>query len=496
MSDAVTARDEARELSTLIRDWRKGRATASIADVLSDYYMGVLAVVMLGAMFGNVVLTLSRQADKGCVGAACVSARSWLPWLVVGATVAIVLGLARLLGPVSASPAVVSWLLSSPADRTALVRPRLGAVLATGAGITLLVGLPVAVLSGLAPWAVACFATACALAGVATVAIAARSQQRESGVSRAMAMLLVAVVWVALLGLAYGWWPELRPAGSAGLSIGALVLAAAAAATTVSLAWQGVSSLDSRQLSAGGRLSVNLSGALAGLDLTLAYDVVVAHRSRQRGGVRPVRGGPGGAWALPRRDLVRIRRAPLALLLLFGSVVAPYAAARAGGGVVTILVAVLALWPATAPQLLALRVLTRGRSVLGLLPYRDWVSRGLTMLVPGLACLCAGVATAPAIHEALATTWAESLGLATAVGVGGFAAAVRWISGRPANYRAPMVSTPAGAVPSGAVAALMRGFDVALLSSAPMLLLPDGRGAAISVVLSAIVIVTILFRRD
>lgn len=487
---------EARELRGLIRDWRKGRATATLGDVLSDYYIGLFGVVMFGAMFGNVVRTLSQQADRGCVSEACVNARSWMPWLVIGLAIVVVLGLARLLGPVSASPATVSWLLSSPVDRASLLRPRLRATLVTGAGIVLLAGLPVAILGGLAPWVAACCGAASALAGVATVALATRSQEREASASRVVALGFAAVVWIGLVGLAYGWWPELRPTGAAILTLAVLGLSTVAAAVGVLLAWQGLPTLDSRQLSAGGRLSSNLSGALAGLDLTLAYDVVVAHQSRQRGGHRPIRGGFSGIWAILWRDLVRYRRSPLALVLMVASIVAPYAAARAGGGVITTLVAVLALWPAMAPQLLALRVLARGRSMLGLLPFRDWVSRGLTMLVPGSACLAAGLATTPAIHEALPIGWGESLALASAVGVGAFASALRWISGKPADYRAPMVSTPAGAVPTGAVAALLRGFDIALLASAPMLLLPDARGAAISLVLSALVASVVLGRRD
>lgn len=486
---------EARELRALIRDWRKGRATATLGDVLSDYYIGLFGVVMVSAMLGNAVLGMAREADRECVSLACVTARSWLPWLATAAAVALLLALARLLGPVSAPPATVAWVASSPVDRSDLLRPRLWVALAAGAALTLLTGLPVAMVAGLPAWAVACFAAASALAGVATIALAARAQQRESRGPAVAALGLAAAVWLALLGVAYGWWPPL--AGAAGaLASGAAVIAALVATFAVRRARGGLATLDSRRLSAGGRLSANLSGALAGLDLALAYDVVVAHRSRQRGGVRPVRGAHHGALALVRRDLVRVRRSPWGLVLMAGSVVAPYAVARAGGGVATVLVAVMALWPAAASQLLALRVLTRGRSLVDLLPYRDWVSRGQTVLVPGAACLVAGLAATPAIREALAASWAESLLIGAATGVAALASAVRWIGGRPPDYRVPMVSTPAGAVPSSAIAAVMRGFEVALLASAPMLLFPDNRGAAASLAISALVVAVHLNRTD
>lgn len=487
---------EARELRALIRDWRRGRATATLWDVLSDYYIGLFGVVMVGAMLGNVVLGMSREADRACLSLACVTARSWLPWLVAGVAVALLLGLARLLGPVSAPPAAVSWLASSPVDRADLLRPQLRIVLVAGAALSFLAGLPVAMVAGLPAWAVACLAAAGALAGVAAVGFAADSQQRETGGPALVALGLAGAVWLALLGVVYGWWPPLTGATASVLAPSAAVLATAAAVAGVRRARRGLATLDSRRLSASGRLSANLSGALAGLDLALAYDVVVAHRSRQRGGVRPVRGGRHGRWALLRRDLLRVRRSPWGLLLLAGSVVAPYAVARAGGGVATILVAVMALWPPAASQLLALRVLTRGRSLLNLLPHRDWVSRGQTILVPGGVCLAAGLAATPAVREALAATWAESLVLAAGIGVAALASAVRWIGGRPPDYRVPMVSTPAGAVPGSAIAALMRGFDVALLASVPMLVSPDVRGAVVSLVVSAITVAVHLGRRD
>lgn len=484
---------EARDLRALIRDWRRGRATATLWDVLSDYYIGLFGVVMVSAMLGNAVLGMSREADRACLSLACVTARSWLPWLVAGAAIALVLALARLLGPVSAPPATVAWLASSPVDRADLLRPRLWVALAAGAALTLLTGLPVALVAGLPLWAVACLAVAGALAGVAAVAFAAGSQQKESNAPARAALGLAGAVWLALLGVAYGWWSPLTRSAT-WLAPGAAAAATAAAAVGVRRARGGLGTLDSRRLSAGGRLSSNLSGALAGLDLALAYDVVLAHRSRLRGGVRPVRGI--GAAPLLRRDLVRVRRSPWGLLLLAASVVAPYAVARAGGGVATILVFVMALWPAAASQLLALRVLTRGRSLINLLPHRDWVSRGQTILVPGAACLAAGLAAAPAIREALATSWADSLLIAAATGVAALASAVRWVAGRPPDYRVPMVSTPAGAVPGSAVAAVMRGFEVALLASLPMLVFPDGRGASASLAISAIVVAVHLGRTD
>ena len=53
------------EVRAEIRDWRRGRAELKWGEVLSDGYIALFCVVMIGAMGGNVVLTLRRLADAG-----------------------------------------------------------------------------------------------------------------------------------------------------------------------------------------------------------------------------------------------------------------------------------------------------------------------------------------------------------------------------------------------------------------------------------------------
>ena len=53
---------------------------------------------------------------------------------------------------------------------------------------------------------------------------------------------------------------------------------------------------------------------------------------------------------------------------------------------------------------------------------------------------------------------------------GGLLGAVRWTQAKGVDFGAPMVSTQAGAFPPGLMTNLFRGFDVALLVTAPMLL--------------------------
>jgi hypothetical protein len=78
---------------------------------------------------------------------------------------------------------------------------------------------------------------------------------------------------------------------------------------------------------------------------------------------------------------------------------------------------------------------------------------------------------------AFATTWTllpthaagEAVGLSLACGLSSLAATVRWVTGKPPNYAAPMVSTPAGGVPTGVFGSLARGFDVWAFTALPLM---------------------------
>jgi hypothetical protein len=60
--------------------------------------------------------------------------------------------------------------------------------------------------------------------------------------------------------------------------------------------------------------------------------------------------------------------------------------------------------------------------------------------------------------------------MAVAAAAAGLLAAVRWTQAKGVDFGAPMVASQAGAFPPGLVTNLFRGFDVCLLTTAPMLL--------------------------
>jgi hypothetical protein len=72
---------------------------------------------------------------------------------------------------------------------------------------------------------------------------------------------------------------------------------------------------------------------------------------------------------------------------------------------------------------------------------------------------------------------------------------VRWVTGRPPDYTRPLVSTPAGGVPTNLYGSAVRGFDVLLVTTAPLLLSPTATGALWSVVLSLAVLGYLTGRR-
>jgi hypothetical protein len=171
------------------------------------------------------------------------------------------------------------------------------------------------------------------------------------------------------------------------------------------------------------------------------------------------------------------------VVLLAGAVVLPYAAEAAGAGRIVLLLSAFAGFVAGLPLLAGLRVVTRTPSLLRAMPFPVSNTRLSTLVVPGAAMLLFGLATFPALHLALGVTSAAAFMLGVAVGGCALAGSVRWVTGRPPDYSKPLVSTPAGGVPTNLYGSVIRGFDILLLTSAPMLFSPTVNGAFFSLLL-------------
>jgi Family of unknown function (DUF6297) len=467
-----------RELKRLIKDWRGGRATRNVLQAMSDAYVAVFGAVMIGAMVVNVVLKAQRTIAQ-CASASCLSARAILPWAAFAAIVAIALATSRLFGPVLASAAEGFWLLDAPISRAKLLRSRLvGAVLAALLGGAV-VGALVSALTGSRTVEVLVWSGATALSAAASVAFAAAQQGVERHVLTRLATYVFGILGIGALfsvvGVAAGWFSAGLLA-NVGIELGVIMIVASALVLVVSgvLAGLRLSRIRRTRLLSGGALVSGISGAFFALDVDLARDIVVERRAIERGHVHPRRGKGLGLEALVWREWQRLWRFPQPLVVLAGTIVIPYAADALGMSTLTPVFAALALFGATVPLLGGLRVLTRTGGLARCLPFSLARIKLASIAVPAILAAVWAVATTPAYlgfgDGAVQRTVPEASFMAVATAAAGLLAAVRWTQAKGVDFGAPMVASQAGAFPPGLVTNLFRGFDVCLLTTAPMLL--------------------------
>jgi Family of unknown function (DUF6297) len=467
-----------RELKRLIKDWRAGRATRNVLQAMSDAYVAVFGAVMIGAMVVNVVLKAQRTIAQ-CTSDSCLSARAILPWAAFAATVAIALATSRLFGPVLASAAEGFWLLDAPISRAKLLRSRLvGAVVAAFLGGAV-VGALVAALTGSGTVEVLVWSGATALSAAASVAFAAAQQGVDRHVLTRVATYVFGVLGVGALfsvvGVAAGWFSA-GLLDNVGIELGVIMIVASALVLLVSavLAGRRLSRIRRTRLLSGGALVSGISGAFFALDIGLARDIVVERRAMERGHVHPRRGKGLGLEALVWREWQRLWRFPQPLVVLAGTIVIPYAADALGMSTLTPVFAALALFGATIPLLGGLRVLTRTGGLARCLPFSLARIKLASIAVPAILAAVWAIATTPAYlgfgDGAVHRMVPDASLMAVATAAAGLLAAVRWTQAKGVDFGAPMVASQAGAFPPGLVTNLFRGFDVCLLTTAPMLL--------------------------
>ena len=467
-----------RELKGLIKDWRAGRATRNVMQAMSDAYVAVFGAVMIGAMVVNVILKAQRTIAQ-CTSASCLSARTLLPWAAFAAAIAIALAASRLFGPVLASAAEGFWLLDAPISRAQLLRSRLvGGVLAAFLGGAVVGGL-VSALTGSGAVEVAVWAGATALSAAASVAFAAAQQGIERHVLTRVATyvfgLLGAGALFSVVAVAAGWL-SLDLSDDLGTELGLIMIAGSGLVLAVSAVMAGLrlGQIRRARLLSGGALVRGVSGAFFALDIGLARDIVVERRAMERGHVKPRRGKGLGLQAIIWREWQRLWRFPQPLLVLVGTIVIPYAADALGMSTLTPVLAALALFGAMIPLLGGLRVLTRTGGLARCLPFSLARIKLASIAVPAILAGVWAVATTAAYlgfgDGAEQRTVTDAFLVAVATALAGLLAAVRWTQAKGVDFGAPMVASQAGAFPPGLVTNLFRGFDVCLLTTAPLLL--------------------------
>jgi hypothetical protein len=490
-----------RELKGMIRDWRRGRATKNLGEAIQDAYVVVIGALMIGAMIINVILNAQRVVAS-CTSVSCLSARTVLPWAAFAGAVAVALSVSRLFGPVLASAAEGFWLLDAPISRAKLLGLRLvAAVLAAFAGGAV-IGAVVSALTGSGSTEVLIWSAATALSAAASVAFAAAQQGIDRHLLSRIFTYLFGLLAVAALMLVVGVaadWIRLDFAGELGSQLGLIMIAFSGAVLVTSfvLARLRLRQIRRARLLSGGALVSGLSGAFFALDIGLARDIVVERRAIEIGQVNPVRGRGLGLGAIIWREWQRLRRFPQPLLAVAGTTVVPYAADALGMGSLSSVFAALALFGATIPLLGGLRVLTRSKGLVRCLPFSVAQVKLASIAIPAIVVTVWTISVAPAFAGFSGTTAQRSLSeavlMAVATGSAGLLAAVRWTQAKGVDFGAPMIATQAGAFPPGLLTNLFRGFDVALLITAPILL---GVSPFWSLVLAAIVAAILLNSMD
>ena len=467
-----------RELKRLMQDWRAGRATRNVLQAMSDAYVAVFAAVMIGAMVVNVILKAQRTVAQ-CTSATCLSARAILPWAAFAATVGVALAVSRLFGPVLASAAEGFWLLDAPISRSKLLRSRLvGAIVAAFLGGAV-IGALISALTGSRLTEVLVWAGATALSAASSVAFAAAQQGIERHRLTHLATYVFGVLAVGALfsvvGVAAGWF-SFGLSDDVGIELGLIMIAGSTLVLLIStvLAALRLGQIRRTRLLSGGALVSGISGAFFALDVGLARDIVVERRAIERGHVHPRRGKGVGLEALIWREWQRLWRFPQPLLVLAATIVVPYAADALGMSVLTPVLAALALFGAIIPLLNGLRVLTRTGGLARCLPFSLARIKLASIAVPAILAGIWAVATTPAYlgfgDGAIDRPVPEAFLTAVATGAAGLLAAVRWTQAKGVDFGAPMVASQAGAFPPGLVTNLFRGFDVCIITTAPLLL--------------------------
>lgn len=469
-----------KELHDLMKVWRHGRATRTIWEVLQDGYVAVFTVVLIGAMVINVVLR-AQSGAAGCSTESCTSARLLMPTATVFLSYALTLSIARLFGPVLASAAEGFWLMDAPISRRRLLRGRLITPVVLAGVMAALVTALSAALVGMDVASLVVWPLAAGLGSAALMAWAAAEQglERVRYVRLGLGAFGAATLAVLLgvVSIAAGWLPATGAlANQAALWVGVAVIAVAAVGLVAALTGAGrrLESIRRARLVSGGSLVSGMQGAMFALDFGLIRDILVEREAAERGHVRPTKGRGLGIGALIWRDVERLKRNPKSFIALAVSVVVPYAGDALRMSQLNPLISAIGLFIALVPFLGSLRVLTRTGGLARALPFKTSTIRTAAMAVPAAMTLLWALATTPAFIGIAQTGADRSVvnGFATALvtGVAGLFGAVRWVTAKKVDFGVPMMATESGAMPPTLLFNLVRGFDMAILITAPLIL--------------------------
>ncbi|MCG6567295.1 DUF6297 family protein [Tessaracoccus sp. ZS01] len=466
-----------KQLKLLMKDWRRGRADRSLWQALSDGYVMVFSIVLIGAMVISSIVR-AQQVVAICDTAGCLAARGLLPWASVAGILASTLVLSRMFGPVVASAAEGFWLMDGPTDRRRLLAGRLVAAIVLALVVGGLLGALIAALTGSPLPEVGIWALAGGFGSAGLLAFAAA----EQGLDRRWVVTVfqwiigtAAIGTLVLLVFGAAGWIDLGGAHLIAVELAYIVAGAGLLLVLVAgfVAYRRLRGVRRNRLTAGGSLLSGLQGAAFALEFALIRDILIEAKARERGHVKPTRGAGSGMTALVMRDVQRLWRQPMRLVTLAATVVVPYAVQALGLATLNPPLSALVLVAALIPFMNSLRVLTRTRGLQRCFPFDPGKVKQAAMVVPGVLALLWAIAALPAfmgVGGGVTVDPIDAASAAVVTGIAGFLGAVRWVSARPPDYSGPIMSTGFGAMPPGLMFSLLRGLDMVALVTLPIVL--------------------------
>jgi len=468
-----------RSLRQWMRTTRRRHADRSFWQVFEDAYLVVFTLAMVGATGGNVVRQLNTSASR-CSSFSCHELAAYLPWILVPLLVATTLRVLLSVGPVSASRAAGFWLLATPVNRTALLRPAywlvMVSVAVTGA-VTSFVAWALLGSHWQSIWEGSLLTAALLVCAACVTVWAQQTSLRIKWTLRVADLLLVAAaipaVWLATRNgpsnnntqftnvvISDADAQALLTSGISRLLVVGLICLVVVLVLVV-LTARTLSRLSRTTVIAGGELLAGLAGAASSLDISMLADVVSGRHWRMKGRAHSRRGRGSRGAAMVHREFVRILRWPRRLVIGFALLVVPYAVAGAGFDVLVPVAAGFAGFVAVRPLMDGLRSVCRSIGLARALGMDLRELRVIMAVVPGLFAALWSLLAFPAIGSGVATF---------AVAAGMLSGAVRQASARPPSYAGPLVASPMGAIPPGLFSQPIRGFDLLLVCLAPVLL--------------------------
>ncbi|WP_280507712.1 DUF6297 family protein [Nocardia flavorosea] len=446
LTESVPVVPGAREILSVRRGFIRGNA-------VRENRTGTTVLLMLSAYVVGGVVWWAATRPASVIGSVLFTAGpGWAAtgaWVFFALAVSGGLSLARAFGPVGASAPDALWLLSTPVDRGALLRVRVGLALAVGAAAGTVAGRFTAYIAGASLWGP--LTVLGTLGGVVVVAVAVLVQSRRlphpvlpllrwSFVSAGLGLTVAAVVQWAVPVLTA--WP--------------VVFVAAAPAAAVAM-WAVASCryLSRADLGSGSDLTSGAQASLTSLDLSVLAGILEERAWRRVGRSVSRRLPAGRAAALLRADLLRYGRRPSAYTVAAAVVVAVWFATVVG---TPLLVAFIGLGGSFWVAMLfsaGLRDICGDPALRVLLGAGDRALRRPMLIVPAAALGLTGMLTF------LAT------GPVAVISAAGAALAAYRIRTRPSrSYDGLLLITNTGPLPIDLIRQLIRGLPILSVAGA------------------------------